>query len=51
MIKNELKEVKKGDKVYYILDVYIVYESGKRHKLCCAFLQKHQYDKLKAGTK
>lgn len=40
MLKTELREVNKNENVYYILDVYIVYDSGKRYKLCSAFLQK-----------
>lgn len=48
MIKYQVTQhISKSGKPCYFLDVYIIYNSGKRFKLCSTFIKKYQYELLK----
>ena len=42
-IENVLKKTNNG---YYILEIWAVYDSGKKRRLTSVFLKKHEYFKL-----
>lgn len=45
-LKTILRHISKDKKDYYLIDLYVYYDSGKRYRLSTSFVDKYVYYQL-----